>query len=169
MTHKEFEIAIFSLKDKIYRFAKKILNSVTEAEDVTQDMYEKLWKMKDDLHKYTSIEGFVIKTTKNICLDRLKHEKVKADKMGALYSASNIESVPSLNQDNQEKAQLIKSAIHELPEKQKLIIHLRDVEGYEFKEIQAVMDMNIDAIRMNLSRARKAVKEKVEKTLSYGL
>jgi RNA polymerase sigma-70 factor (ECF subfamily) len=56
-----------------------------------------------------------------------------------------------------------------LPEKQKLVIHLRDVEGYSFEEMSEVLEMDEVALRVNLSRARKKVKEEILKIVNYGI
>jgi RNA polymerase sigma-70 factor, ECF subfamily len=168
MDSKEFDIKVVSLKDKVFRFAKKILNDGDDAEDVVQDLFEKLWKMKNQLQKYDNIEAFVIKTTRNLCLDKLKHEKINIQKTRELQFHQQTITIP----DESEKKEIniiIKSTIQHLPEKQKLIIHLRDIEGYEFDEIVKIMEMDVNAVRMNLSRARKAVKEKIIYTMNYGL
>ena len=167
MDSKEFDIKVVSLKDKVFRFAWKILNDRDQAEDVVQDLFEKLWKMKNQLQKYDNIEAVVIKTAKNLCLDKLKHEKINAQKIGELKFHQ-----PMFIPDESEKKDindLIKKIIQQLPEKQKMIIHLRDIEGYEFNEITEIMDMDVSSVRVNLSRARKAVKEKIIYTMNYGL
>lgn len=168
MDSKEFDIKVVSLKDKVFRFAKKILNDHDEAEDVVQDLFEKLWKMQNQLQKYDNIEAFVIKTTKNLCLDRQKHEKINAQKIREMEFHQHTGEYQNESEKN-DINKIIKSTIQQLPEKQKLIIHLRDIEGYEFDEIVEIMEMDINAVRMNLSRARKAVKEKIIYTMNYGL
>jgi RNA polymerase sigma-70 factor (ECF subfamily) len=62
----------------------------------------------------------------------------------------------------------IKQIINQLPEPQKTIIHLRDVEDYDFEEIVPLVAMSIETIRVNLSRARKKVREEMKKIMSYG-
>ena len=68
---------------------------------------------------------------------------------------------------NQRK--LMNTIINSLPEQQKMIIQLREIEGYEFEEIATITDMNINAVRVALSRARKAIKEELVKMYNYGL
>jgi RNA polymerase sigma-70 factor (ECF subfamily) len=62
-----------------------------------------------------------------------------------------------------DSAERIKSLISNLPEQQKSIIHMRDVDGYSYEEISEVMDMEINAIRVTLSRARRSVRESLIK------
>ena len=56
-----------------------------------------------------------------------------------------------------------------LPDKQRIIIHLRDVEGYEFEEIARILESDETSVRVNLSRARKRVKEELLNAINYGL
>ena len=63
----------------------------------------------------------------------------------------------------------VSKIIEELPEQQKMVLQLRDIEEYEFEEIAKVLDMNETAIRVSLSRARKTIREKLTNTHRYGI
>ena len=63
----------------------------------------------------------------------------------------------------------VSKIMEELPEQQKIILQLRDIEQYEFSEISKMLDINETAIRVSLSRARKTLREKLTKTHSYGV
>ena len=165
---EEFNIKVIIFEDKVFRFAKRILDSAEEAQDVTQDIFEKLWNMRSRLKDYNNLEAFAIKSTKNLCYDRLKHENVKLQKADELKVIIPSET-QTTDEDTGEVKQIINKVISQLPEKQKAVIHLRDIEGYEFSEMEVMLDMDINAIRVNLSRARKTVKQEVMKVLSYGL
>ena len=65
--------------------------------------------------------------------------------------------------------ELTRSIIAALPEKQRMAIHLRDVEGYEIAEIGEILGMEERNVRMNLSRARKSVREEIIKVMNYGV
>ena len=58
---------------------------------------------------------------------------------------------------------------HNLPEQQRLIIQMRDIEQYEFSEIAQILEMNETAIRVALSRARKTIREFMTQTHHYGI
>jgi RNA polymerase sigma factor (sigma-70 family) len=63
----------------------------------------------------------------------------------------------------------VSKIMEELPEQQKIIIQLRDIEQYEYSEISKMLDINETAIRVTLSRARKTLREKLTKTHNYGV
>ena len=66
-------------------------------------------------------------------------------------------------------ASLTRRLIAGLPEKQRVAIHMRDVEGYEIEEIAALLECDEASVRMNLSRARKSVREQLIKLMNYGV
>jgi RNA polymerase sigma-70 factor (ECF subfamily) len=165
----EIDIHFSAIKDKAFRFALKILsNKYDDAQDVVQDLFLKLWGMRSNLDRYESIEAVSMKITKNLCIDRLKHERMKVQRLNDLEITNNYNAIEN-SFDKQNTSDIIKRLIDQLPEKQKMIIHLRDVEGYEFSEIAETMEIDINAVRMNLSRGRKTVKEQLLKTMNYGL
>lgn len=167
MEQKDFNKIFTSLKDKVFRYARSILSDTAEAEDVTQDIFEKLWLSCKHLKEYNNMESFLFQSTKNLCLDRIKHNNVVL-KNSEILKVLNNNSVEQQG-EKKEVSEIIKSIINELPKKQKMIIHLRDVEGYEFDEIYEATGIEQNAIRVNLSRARKTVKQELIKTMNYGL
>ena len=117
--------------------------------------------------EYNNMESFLIRSTRNLCLDRIKHNNVVLKNSKILKVLNNNSVEPQ--GEKKEVSEIIKSIINELPKKQKMIIHLRDVEGYEFDEIYKATGIEQNAIRVNLSRARKTVKQELLKTMNYGL
>ena len=168
MNQSEFLHQVMPFKDKVFRLAKRLLVSTEEAEDATQELFFKLWKNKGKLTKYKSVEAFAMTMTKNYCFDRLKSKQ-----------ASNLTLIHSNYKENgtslqkiielKDSVSLVHQLINELPEQQKLIIQLRDVEDYEFEEIGKMLTMKPTAVRVSLSRARKTIKEQLIKQHNYGI
>ncbi|MDA3891145.1 MAG: sigma-70 family RNA polymerase sigma factor [Salinivirgaceae bacterium] len=167
MTVEEFKEKVFILKDKLYRFSKRILNDETEAQDITQDVLMKLWNMRNSLHKYNSIEAFAMTATRNLSLDRARRKNLRYQKAPEIkYESETVENTDKVEQD--ETAKIIRNAIQNLKEPQRTIMHLRDIEQYDFDEIEPIVNMTTETIRVNLSRARKKVREEIKKIMSYG-
>ncbi len=166
MNSEEFKKDVFVLKDKLYRFSKRILNDATEAEDITQEVLLKLWDLRKKLNQYNSIEAFAMTTTRNLCLDRIRRKKLSYEKEKEVvqqlyYKDDKIEQ--------KEIKLIIIAAINNLPEPQKTIMHLRDIEDYDYEEIAEVVNMKIETLRVNLSRARSKVREEIKKVMNYGV
>lgn len=168
MNQTEFVNLITPFKDKVFRLAKRLLVSTEEAEDATQEVLVKLWDKKHGLDKYNSVEAFAMTITKNYCLDQLKSKRA-----GNLKIVHNnfTDRQPLMQQQLEDSDSLswVEKIINELPEQQRMIVQLRDIEQYEFEEIAKMMDMNETAVRVALSRARKTIREFMTKTHSYGI
>lgn len=168
MTSDEFKIQVFSLKDKLFRFSKHILNDATEAEDVVQDVLIKLWKMKKELPKYKNLEALAMIITKNLSLDKTRRKNTRIQKAEAIaYEMEVVNFQPDF--EKQETSEWIKKTIQNLGEPQKTIMYLRDVEGYDYKDIEPIVHLSVETIRVNLSRARKKVRAELQKRWNYGL
>ena len=168
MKQSDFLKTVMPFKDKVFRLAKRLLVSTEEAEDATQELYFKLWKNKNKLNDYNSVEAFAMTMTKNYCFDRLKSKQ-----------ASNLKLVHSNYQENgtplqkqvelNDSVSLVHKLIENLPEQQKIIIQLREIEEYEFEEIAEMLQINPTAVRVSLSRARKTIREQLTKQHNYGI
>jgi len=168
MNQKEFVQLIAPFKDKVFRLAKRLLISTEEAEDASQEILVKLWSNNEVLDGYNSVEALAMTMTKNYCLDQLKS---KRDGNLKIVHTNYTDREPSVLQKVEDSDSLIwvEKIINELPEQQRLIIQLRDIEQYEFEEIAKIVDMNETAIRVALSRGRKTIREFMLKTHNYGI
>ena len=168
MNEEDFKRDVFPLKNKIFRFAKSLLTIHAEAEDATQDVFIKLWSKKNELTRLANIEAYAMTVTRNACLDKLKSQKHQPSQLpGYDLPAQNSKTDSHAEQTNQRT--LVNKIINALPEQQKIVVHLRDVEGYEFEEIAEITGLNMNAVRVNLSRGRKTIREELTKMYNYGL
>lgn len=168
MNETEYLKIVLPFKDKIFRVARRLLVSIEEAEDATQDVLLKLWKNRQKFKDYNSPEAFAMTMTKNWCFDRLKSKQAQNLKIVHNNYEDHSRSLQKSIEVN-DSLQWVRTHMDALPEKQKLILQLRDIEQYEFKEIAKILDMTETNIRVSLSRARKSVREKLTKTHNYGI
>jgi RNA polymerase sigma-70 factor (ECF subfamily) len=168
MTQTDFTKLVLPFKDKVFRLAKRLLVSREEAEDATQEILIKLWKNNEKIKEYRNVEAFSMTMTKNFCLDRLKSKQAQNLKIvHSNYQDHNVSLQKDL--ENRDSVDWVSKIIEELPEQQKIILQLRDIEEYDYDEIAKVVDMNPTAIRVALSRARKTIREKLTNTHQYGI
>ena len=160
MTAEEFKITLLPLKNKLFRLAIRLLSNREEAEDVVQEVYLKIWKLKDELNKYKSVEALMMTITRNMCLDKLKSKSNKFSTLNENMHAG-IQEDFMVKSEQAETVEKVKTLIQTLPEQQKTIMHLRDVEGYDFEEIMKITGYDLNYIRVNLSRARKKIRESI--------
>ena len=168
MKQAEFLNTVLPFKDKLFRMAKRLLVSTEEAEDATQEILIKLWSKKNKMESYNNVEAFAMTMTKNFCLDRLKSKQAGNLK---LVHTNYTDASTSLQNELEAKDSIswVERIMEELPEQQKMVLQLRDVEQYEYEEIEKLLDMKPTAIRVALSRARKTVREKLMEKHNYGI
>lgn len=168
MNQSDFLKVVLPFKDKVFRLSKRLLVSTEEAEDATQELLFKLWRNREKLEDYRNVEAFAMTMTKNYCYDRLKSKQ--ASNLTLVHS-NYQEKDTSLDKkvEYQDSVSQVHKLIEKLPEQQKLIIQLRDIEQYDFDEICEVVNMKPTAVRVALSRARKTIREELIKQHNYGV
>lgn len=158
MDLQEFKIKVFPLKNRLFRLSKQILGDHEDAQDMVQEVFIKLWNRREKLDEYKSVEALAVVMTRNMCLDKIKAKKYPVENLENL-KADISDSGTENNHDLTDVVNRIRKIIGTLPEQQRTIMHMRDIEGYDHQEIAGIMEMNENAVRVNLSRARKKVRE----------
>lgn len=167
METQHYNRLMAELRDTIYRLALGILGDTAEAEDLIQDVSERAWRTRDAVLNSQYPRAFVYRIARNMAIDRLRHRRFTTP-------ASAIR-IPEAGDDGNRESDitditsLTKRLIAALPEKQRTAIELRDVEGYEIEEIATIIESDAASVRMNLSRARKSIREQLIKAMNYGV
>ena len=165
MTKEEFQKEVIPLGDKMYRMAFRLLGNSESAKDVLQELFLKLWEKRGELHKLSSIDAFACTVLKNKCLDKLRLQKPVVD-VEILHSLGNN---PEAAFDHIEGLSEIRKVMQMLPERQRLIMKMRDIDGCTFEEIALMTDTTENNVRVQLCIARKWVKEELMKVYNYGI
>lgn len=140
-----------------------------EAEDVVQDTMIRVWNKRDEWQQFESVEAYCLIVAKNLAIDRSQKK-----------DAQNVELTPEMAEEvdtsgpydrlvNNERMKIIHRLIDELPEKQRLIMQLRDIEGESYKDIAKVLQLTEEQVKVNLFRARQKVKQRYIEIDEYGL
>jgi len=168
MTQTAFLNLVLPFKDKMYRLAKRLLVSNEEAEDATQEILLKLWTNKTKIAGYKNTEAFAMTMTKNYCFDRLKSKQ--AQNLRIVHNNYKDESTALQKKvEQQDSLDWVQKLMQQLPQQQQMVMQLRDIEQYEFSDIAKVLEMKETAVRVNLSRARKTIREQLIKKHNYGI
>jgi RNA polymerase sigma-70 factor (ECF subfamily) len=134
-----------------------------------QEIVLKLWKIRYSLKEFHSLEAFAMKMTRNWCLDRLKAKKpLYIDAYHTRFDRKSDEDNPHKQMEQADKVHLIYRILDSLPDHQRQVIQLRDIEELEYEQIAEIMEMNLNALRVCLSRARHKIREELLKSDAYG-
>ena len=171
MSLETFKMRVLPVKDKLYRFAYRFLKDEDEARDIVQEVLIKVWYQREEMHHLENMEAWCMRITRNMSLDRLKSKQYKyTDSLSEDFDmSSGEEQTPYRNVENNDTMANINRLISSLPEKQRQVIQLRDVEGYSYKEIVEILALDMNQVKVNLFRARKSIKENLVNINAYGL
>ncbi len=164
MKSSDFKLLVLPYSTRLYRLAYSLLGNKEESEDIVQEVYLKLWSMRNDLPKYNSIEGLSVRITRNMCLDLLRRRKTTIGimKEEGKEAESKVAQAPSEDFEKKERAKIIHKLINQLPEPQRSLVYFRHIEEKDYNEISELMEMNENAIRVSISRARKQLREMLQ-------
>ena len=169
MQELSFREDILPLKDKLFRLALRITLNRAEAEDIVQDALIKVWSKREEWKEWESIEAYCLIVTKNLSIDRLQKKDNQTEALSAENDKATHDKNPHEELIGNEQMFLIHRLMNQLPEKQRTIMHLRDIEGKNYKEIAALLDISEEQVKVNLFRARQKIKQWYLEIDKYGL
>lgn len=166
MEKERFVREVLPLRGKLSAYARRILQDPDEAEDIVQEVFLKLWSSRDGLERYHSIEALSMRIAKNLSLNRLKIRQ--RNNSISNFEVSGDTPDPQKILEYRDSARQVAEIIHTLPDTQQAVLRMKHLDGLETSEIAEITGSNIEAVRMNLSRARKKVKELFLRIQEYG-
>jgi RNA polymerase sigma-70 factor (ECF subfamily) len=169
MNPKEFANIIMPIKDKLYRFALRMLRDPAEAEDVVQEVFIKVWDRRNDLDRYRSLEAWCMTLTRNLSIDKTRSRHNKTRDIEESYGLASPTTSPEKQTELNDTMDQLRQIMHELPDNHRVAIHLRDIEGMSYQEISETMDVSLDLVKTYIFRGRQKIKNELLKTEAYGL
>ena len=158
MELKQFKIDVLPLRDKLLNYARKLTEDPSDAEDAVQEIMLKLWNMRQKLDEYQSIEALAMTMTHHLCMDIWRAKRPDSLSLEQVQAPSQSATPERLLEEKYE-FRLMRKIIDSLPTLQRTIIQMKDVQEYETEEIAEITGCSAEAIRSNLSRARKKVRD----------
>lgn len=165
MKEISFKNDVLPLKDKLFRLALRITSNREEAEDIVQDTLIKLWNQRDEWSAIQNMETYSMTVCRNLALDSInKRERQNISLDETVHDQPDISRTQDEALIRQQQMDSIQAIIQQLPEKQRTIILLRDIEEKSYQEIADIMGVSLSDVKVNLFRARQTVKTKINKS-----
>lgn len=158
MELKQFKISVLPLRSKLLCYAQKLTEESADAEDAVQEVMLKLWNIRQQLDDYRSIEALSMTMTRNACMDQWRSKRTDTLSLDQVQAPSQT-ATPERLLEEKDEFRLMREIIASLPPLQQAIIRMKDIEEYETEEIAEITGCKAEAIRSNLSRARKKVRD----------
>lgn len=168
MKEISFRNDVLPFKDKIFRLALRITMNRAEAEDIVQDTLIRVWNKRDEWSGFSSMEAYCLAVCRNLSLDRIS---LKENCHVTLEDQPDTpdSSTPHDALARKEQISLVETLLAGLPEIQRGIIQLREIEGKNYKEIAEILNLSEEKVKVYLFRARQRIKQAYTKIDGYGL
>ena len=155
MTQKAFQDIWIPLQGRFYRIAFYILESEADAKDAVQDLYLKLWNLRDHLELIREPSAYGALMMRNICIDRIRKKRPS----DALKEEMAVKGPPDEDLDLKEQLGSVRKAMDGLPESQRKLLTMRVIDGLDYQEIEKRTGLSGLNIRVQVSLARKKLKQ----------
>lgn len=165
-----FRDDVLPLKNRLYRLALRIIPNTGEAEDIVQETMIKVWNHRDELSTPSSAEAYSITVCRNMALDALaRKESSNVSLDESPYDTLDTSETPFQTLTREDSRKWVHKLFQQLPEKQRTIMQLRDIEGKAYKEIAQELQISEEQVKVTLFRARQRIRQQFEKIDRYGL
>ena len=163
MENISFRTTVLPLSDRLFRLALRITMNRAEAEDVVQDTLLKVWEHREEWEQINNLEAFAIATCRNRALDIVKRAGRNTENLDEMAHFST--QTPHEQLEASEQISLVRRLMDELPEVQRTIMLLRDIEGKTYQEIAQLLGISETQVKVYLHRARTKIKDKLKNGL----
>jgi RNA polymerase sigma-70 factor (ECF subfamily) len=165
MENISFRTTVLPLSDRLFRLALRITMNRAEAEDVVQDTLMKVWEQRKEWEQIKNLEAFAIATCRNRALDIIKRAGRNTVSLEVVDKRQHTTDNGLQPLEAREQISLVRQILDELPEHQRTIIVLRDIERKTYQEIAEALDISETQVKVYLHRARTKVKERIKEPL----
>ncbi len=162
-----FKRDILPLKNKLFRYAKSILNNEELAEDVVQETLLQVWEKRNEIDAIKNIEAWCMTITRNFALGKLRLKSYQNKSLDILNDPIEPDLPPDKMLEKEDIINKIDEFVRLLPLKQKEIFQLRDIEGFSYQEISQITGHPLSDIKIAIYRARKTLKNQLQKIYEY--
>jgi RNA polymerase sigma-70 factor (ECF subfamily) len=159
MKQDKFRNRILPLVDKLFRLALSITRNKQDAEDVVQDALFNVWKRKEEWDSIANLEAYCFRSTRNIALDKISLKENQQESLKEYYDVPEPKPNVQERLEQEEQMLMLENFIERLPEKQRTIFRLREIEDLSYKQIAEIMNVSEEQVKVNLFRSRQKLKE----------
>jgi RNA polymerase sigma-70 factor (ECF subfamily) len=159
-----FNQLVLKYRSRVMGIAARMLGDRAEAEDLAQDVFVKAYHSLGDFHGEAQFATWLYRITANSCLNyrkkRQRERQFKTDLTDLDPLRSNGASSPHAVLERQQLKDQLEKSIRALPEDQRIVLILRDVEGLSYEDIAGCLGIELGTVRSRLHRARMEVQAK---------
>lgn len=153
MKPEEFNHIIIPMRASLEQLARKMTGDDSRVEDLVQEVMLKMWSIRDTLERYDSKEALAVAILKNKARDLWRHDKME---QGTAAEGGEA-AIEDLETEHADEVELIRRIVEHLPPLQQKLFRMKEIEGYDSREIMQITGCTAESLRQNLSRARRKI------------
>lgn len=155
--------------ERIYNLALRFTGQTAEAEDLTQDIFLKLYRQLGRYRGDVPLVAWALRLSRNLCIDRYRH--LRSRHFGQTLGDDVLELLPAEGDPQRqyqrsENRRLVHRALAEMSTSQATVIVLRDLQGFTYDEMAAFFEVPIGTIKSRLNRARRELAGILERLIA---
>ena len=156
LKRKEYNSVVDQFSGNLYGFALKFLRNQEDAQDIVQDVFEKLWLNRKKV-EFDKAKAWMFTCAHNAMINHINRKNRKIERLNEWFSETEQK-----NANFFESNQVVDRAVSILPPIQKSIILLRDIEGYSYEDIGGILELSPSQVKVYLFRARNKIKKQLK-------
>ena len=167
MNEEPLIMTFTKLRKGFLRLASRILPNEEDANDALQDAFCRLWTRRDQIHSSQEAEALAVTTIRNLCIDQVRKEKMQVVELDAERDSKPTETIEERIEKEELFLEVEEMINRQLSPVQQLILRKKEYEEESIEEIAKELNMQQAAVRMQLSRARRTIRECYRKRHSH--
>jgi len=169
-----FEELVAKYERKVYTIAYRFMGNHEDANDLAQEAFLKAYQSLKSFRQEASFATWISRIIANVCRDQLR--KAKRTKLSSLDEEVWLEEstvkkqlkderpTPEQAYEGKELKEYLQGLVNNLTPEYKMVIVLRDIQGYSYEEIAEMLDCSLGTVKSRLNRARKALRDQINAT-----
>jgi RNA polymerase sigma-70 factor (ECF subfamily) len=153
----KYRLIFNKYKNSVYNFALSITQSSFDADDISQEIWIKYWENFEEID-YSKSKAWIYRSVHNKCIDLIRQRKnqvrISDEELFAIED-TRVENNPIEIDENRIISEIITKSLSKLPEKQKSIFQMYEIENFKYNEISEMLDLPINSVKVYLMRARQ--------------
>jgi len=176
---RAFDEIVRNFQRQVYGVIHRYLGATPNVDDVSQEVFVRLYKMRKSYKPTAKLSTLVYRITANLCANVIRDEgRRRGVPLDAAYGEDDsplsatipddAASPPDQSLETRERAQIVRSALARIPDRQRMALVLHRFEGLSYIEIAEALGTNVDAVKSLLSRARQSLADELQKDIDAG-
>lgn len=167
---ERFERQVHDHQDQVYGFACSMLRNEVTAQDVTQDVFVKLWEHRADV-EYDRALPWLMRVTRNACIDKLRRRQTRRSTLtvdtDGLSRAESERPLPDSTTEAADFNEHLNAALDEIDEPYRSVVVLREIQELKYQEIADALGMPLNTVKVYIHRGRKKLRTQLSHRLDY--